>query len=77
MQTDIITLTCLNNADGFNCTTPSIFSGGEMFISLELLILILFSIIAMVAWAIFAVKVHKKFIGRYDDGKEGAEIYDL
>ena len=77
MQTDTITLTCLTNADGFNCTTPSFFSGGEMFIGLELLILIIFSIISMVAVAIFSVKVHKKFIGRYDDGKEGAEIYDL
>jgi hypothetical protein len=77
MQTDTITLTCLNNADGFNCTTPSIFSGGEMFISLELLILIVFSMIAMIAEAIFVVSVHKKFIGRYDDGKEGAEIYKI
>ena len=79
MQTDLITLTCSNNAIGTDnvCTTPSIFSGGEMFIGLELLILIIFSIISMVAVAIFSVKVHKKFIGRYDDGKEGAEVYDL
>jgi len=77
MQTETITLTCLTNPDGFDCTTPSIFSGGEMFIALELLILIIFAIISMVAVAIFSLKVHKKFIGRYDDGKEGAEIYDL
>ena len=77
MQTDTITLTCLTNADGFNCTTPSIFSGGEMFIGLELLILIIFSIISMVAVAIFSIKVHKKYIGKFFEEKEGSEIYDI
>ena len=77
MQTDTITLTCLTNADGFNCTTPSFFSGGEMFIGLELLILIIFSIISMVAVAIFSIKVHKKYIGKFFEEKEGSEIYDI
>ena len=77
MQTDLITLTCSNTDAGFTCTTPSIFSGGDMFISLCLVVLIVLAIIAMVGQAIFAIAVHKKFIGRYDDGKEGAEIYKI
>ena len=79
MQTDLITLTCSNNVIGTDnvCTTPSIFSGGEMFIGLELLILIIFSIISMVAVAIFSIKVHKKYIGKFFEEKEGSEIYDI
>ena len=48
-----------------------------MFISLCLVILIVLAIISMVAKAIFTVSVHKQFIGRFDDGKEGAEIYKI
>ena len=77
MQTDTLTLTCSNTANGFTCTTPSFFSGGDMFISLCLVILIVLAIISMVAKAIFTISVHKQFIGRFDDGKEGAEIYKI
>lgn len=77
MQTDTITLTCTNNIIGTDnvCTTPSIFSGGDMFISLELLILIIFAIIALVSKAIFAVSVHKKYLGV--NQQEGKEIYKI
>jgi len=77
MQTDTITLTCTNNSNGFNCTTPSFFSGGEMFISFCLVILIILAMISLISKAIFSVSVHKKFIGRYKDGVEGAEVYKL
>jgi hypothetical protein len=77
MQTDTITLTCSNNSSGFNCTTPSIFSGGEMFISLCLVVLILLAIISMVSVAIFSIKVKKTYLGKYFDEKEGQEVYDL
>ena len=77
MQTDTITLTCADNSGGFTCTTPSFFSGGDMFISLCLVILILLGIIDLISRAIFSVSVHKKFIGRYKDGVEGAEVYKL
>jgi hypothetical protein len=77
MQTDLITLTCLDATGGQTCTTPAIFSGGEMFIGLELLVLILFSIIVMISVAIFSIKVNKKYIGKFFEEKEGSEIYDI
>jgi hypothetical protein len=46
-----------------------------MFISLELLILIIFAIIALVSKAIFAVSVHKKYLGV--NQQEGKEIYKI
>ena len=36
-----------------------------------------FSIISMVAVAIFSIKVHKKYIGKFFEEKEGSEIYDI
>jgi hypothetical protein len=65
MQTDNITITCLNNTDGsgFNCTTPAIFSGGDMFISLLLIIGLVLAIISMVQKGIFSVSVHKEYTG--------------
>ena len=77
MQTNLITITCSNNETGTEnvCTTPAWISGGEMFISLELLILIVFAIISFVAKAIFVVAVHKKYIGV--NQKEGKEIYKI
>ena len=75
MQTDTITLTCVNNDDGFICTTNSIFSGGEMFISLLLIVGLILGIISMVAIGIFSIKIHKKYLGV--NQLEGKEIYDL
>lgn len=76
MQTDTINLTCTNNTDGFNCTTPSIFSGGDMFISLLLLIFLIISIIYLSLKAIFYVKVFKRY-ERYSNDIEGKEFLDL
>jgi hypothetical protein len=75
MQTDTITLTCVNNNTGFVCSTNSIFSGGEMFISLLLIIGLIMAIISMVVIGIFSVKIHKKYLGV--NQMEGKEIYDL
>lgn len=77
MQTDTITLTCTNNVIGTDntCTTSAWFSGGEMFIALCLVVLILIAIIQAVAQAIFAVKVHKKYLGV--NQIEGKEIYKI
>jgi hypothetical protein len=77
MQTDTITLTCSNNAIGTDntCTTSSWFSGGEFFISLCLVIGILIAIINMTIQSVFAVKIHKKFLGV--NSIEGKEIYKI
>lgn len=75
MQTETITITCLNNENGFTCTTPSIFSGGEMFISLLLLIGLILAIIALLRKGIFSVSVHREFQGV--NQWEGKEKYKL
>jgi len=59
MQTDLITLTCLNNSTGFVCTTPAIFSGGEMFISIMLMLIFLLGLMAFIKSHIFSVSIHK------------------
>jgi hypothetical protein len=75
MQTETITLTCLNNLDGFNCTTDSIFSGGEMFISLELLVIIIFILIHFIIRGVLSVKTHKEYQGvNQPEGKEKYRI---
>ena len=76
MQTDTITLTCLTNSDGFNCSTPSFFSGGDMFISLLLIIFLVISIIYLAIKAIFYVKIHKNYDIRHSDflSKENINI---
>ena len=77
MQTDTITITCSNNSDssGFVCTTPSIFSGGDMFISLCLVILIVLAIIVLVVKSIFYVKYFKHSEAYFDKGIK--EKFDL
>lgn len=75
MQTDTITTTCINTDTGFTCNTPAFFSGGDMFISLCLVILILISIISLVEKAIFSISVHKKYLGVTEI--EGKEIYKI
>ena len=75
MQTENITLTCLDTTEGFNCTTSSIFSGGEMFISLLLLIIIILGIIALLRKGIFSVSVIKDYQGV--NQLEGKENYKL
>jgi hypothetical protein len=75
MQTDTITLICSNTSGGFTCTTPSIFSGGEMFISLLLLVFLIVYIIELVVKAVFYVDVHKKYLGINQlEGKENYKI---
>lgn len=75
MQTDTITTTCLNNSDGFTCTTPAYFSGGDMFISLLLLIGLVLGIIAILKKSIFSVNVHKEYTGvNQIEGKEHYKI---
>ena len=75
MQTDNIITTCLNNSDGFTCTTPSFFSGGDMFISFLLLLGLIFVIIGLLSKAVFAVKVHKEYTGV--NQMEGKEHYKI
>ena len=75
MQTSTITITCLNDTGGFTCTTPSFFSGGEMFISLLLLIGLILGIIALLRRGIFSVSVHKKYQGV--NQMEGKETYKI
>ena len=66
MQTDTITLTCNNVSGGFVCTTPAIFSGGEMFISLILLVFLIIYIIQLVVKAVFYVDYFKKQQAYFD-----------
>ena len=78
MQTDTITISCVNNGDGsgFVCTTPSVFSGGEMFISLLLIIGLIFAIIAMVSKGVFSIDIHKHYTGVNQlEGKEHYKIW--
>jgi hypothetical protein len=77
MQTDLITITCTNNVTGTDnvCTTPSFFSGGEMFISLLLLIGLILAIIVIIKNGIFSVDVHRKFLG--NNSQEGKENYKI
>lgn len=75
MQTETITISCLNIEGGFNCTTPSIFSGGDMFISFLLLVGLVLAIIALLRKSIFAVDVHRKYQGVNQwEGKEDYKI---
>lgn len=53
----------------------SSFSLGEMFISLLLLIFLILAIITMIRGAIFAVSVHRKFLG--NNSRDGKEFYKL
>ena len=76
MQTDLITITCLTNDTGQTCTTPAIFSGGEMFISLLLLVFLIISIIYLVIKSVFYVKIYKRY-ERYSGDIEGKEFIDL
>ena len=75
MQTDLITLTCENNTGGFICTTNSTFSGGEMFISLMLILIFILGLMAMIKSHIFAVSVHKEYTG--NNTQEGKEHFKL
>ena len=75
MQTDLITLSCTNIDGGFTCTTPAIFSGGEMFISFLLLIGLVLAIIALIRKGIFSVSVHKEYQGV--NQWEGKETYKI
>jgi hypothetical protein len=76
MQTDTTTLTCLTNDNGFTCTTPAIFSGGDMFISLLLLIFLVITIISLTIESIFYVKIYKEYqIWSSDiEGKQNIKI---
>lgn len=76
MQTDTITLTCLTNDLGQTCTTPAIFSGGEMFISLLLLIFLVITIIYLAVKSIFYIKIFKKY-EKYSHDIEGKEFIKL
>ena len=75
MQTDLITLTCENNTNGFVCTTPAIFSGGEMFISIMLMLIFLLGLMAMIKSHIFAVSIHKEYTG--NNTQEGKEHFKI
>ena len=75
MQTELITISCENTETGFLCTTPSIFSGGDMFISLLLLVGLILGIIALVKQGIFSVSVHKEYQGV--NQMEGKEKYKI
>lgn len=75
MQTDTITITCSNTSGGFTCTTPAIFSGGEMFISSLLLVFLVIYIIQLVVKAVFYIPIHKKYLGVNQlEGKENYKI---
>ena len=75
MQTDTITISCTTTGANMTCTTPSFFSGGEMFISLLLLIFLVIEIIKLVTKAVFYVDIHKKYLGV--NQLEGKEVYKL
>ena len=75
MQTDTITISCNNTSGGFDCTTPSFFSGGEMFISLLLLIIIILFIISLLKKGIFSVPVHRNY--QSVNQMEGKEDYKI
>ena len=75
MQTDTITIECVNNSTGFTCTTPSFFSGGEMFIALLLLIGLIIAIIQIVIKNVSSVRVHREFLGV--NSPEGKEKYKI
>ena len=89
MPTENISITCLNNSLGMDCTIPlsdiyngnvatfntPFFSAGEMFISLMLLIGLILAIITMVRRGIFSVPVKRKFQGV--NQWEGKEEYEL
>jgi hypothetical protein len=66
MQTDTITLSCTNNSGGFTCTTPAIFSGGDMFISFLLLVFLIMYIIQLVVKAVFYINYFKKQQAYFD-----------
>lgn len=75
MQTDTITINCVLTGSDYVCTTNSWFSGGEMFISLCLVIGIVLAIIAMAKSGMFSVWVHRKFQGVNQlEGKEDFKI---
>jgi hypothetical protein len=75
MQTDTITLTCSNTSGGFTCTSPAVFSGGEMFISFLLLIFLVITIIKLVIKSVFYIQIHKKYLGV--NQLEGKEEYTI
>jgi hypothetical protein len=88
MPAENITITCTNTkpGDGANvCTVPvadiyggnvaTSFSAGEMFISLELLILIVMCVIVLSVKGIFSVGIFKKYTGvNLPEGKEHYKI---
>jgi uncharacterized membrane protein YhdT len=78
MQTENVSTTCTYNTDGkgFYCITPAWFSGGDMFLSFLLLIILFVGIISLVIKSIFYIEIHKKYQKFTDDiaGKEDFKI---
>jgi len=73
-QTCTIPFSNFYNGDVETFNTP-FFSAGDLFISLELFILIIFTIIAFISKSIFSVKVHKEYTGvNQQEGKEHYKI---
>jgi len=89
MPTENIIYTCVTAGDTQTCTIPlsnfyngnvatfntPFFSAGELFIGIELLVLIIFGIIAFISKGVFSVKVHKEYTGV--NQPEGKEHYKL
>jgi hypothetical protein len=89
MPTENIVYTCETSGTTQTCTIPldnfyngnvatfatPFFSAGDLFISLELLVLIIFGIIQFMARGVLSVKTHKKYTGvNQPEGKEEYKI---
>ena len=89
MPTENITYSCTTTGDTQNCTIPlsnfyngnvatfatPFFSAGDLFISLELLVIIIFAIIHFVGRGVLSVKTHKEYTGvNQPEGKENYKI---
>ena len=74
MQTDTITTNCVLTGSDYVCTTQSFFGGGEMFISLCLVIIIILGIISLIRIGIFSVDIHKTEEIRNSEGKKTYKI---
>ncbi len=89
MPTEDIIYNCVTVGDTQTCTIPlsnfyngnvssfstPFFSSGDMFIALELLVIIIFFIIFFLYKSIFSVKVHKNYMGV--NQQEGKEFYKI
>lgn len=89
MPTENIIYTCETSGTTQTCTIPlsnfyngnvatfntPFFSSGDLFISLELFVLIIFAIITFISKGVFSVKVHKEYTGvNTPEGKEHYKI---